>query len=158
MQQLLMGAYLRNEITKEKYEEYKEKACPSYGACSFLGTAITMQLLSEALGLALPGSAAIVAGTPEYEEYIKKAAKTILTLVEKNITPRDILTKEAFENAIIVHAAIGGSSNSLLHIPAIANEVGIKITAEDFDRIHRKVPYILNIRPSGKYPADCLAI
>lgn len=152
-----MGAYLRNEITKEKYEEYKEKACPSYGACSFLGTAITMQLLSEALGLALPGSAAIVAGTPEHEEYIKKAAKTILTLVEKNITPRDILTKEAFENAIIVHAAIGGSSNSLLHIPAIANEVGIKITAEDFDRIHRKVPYILNIRPSGKYPADCLS-
>jgi len=149
--------YKRNEITKEQYEEYKEKACPSYGACSFLGTAITMQLLSEALGLALPGSAAIVAASPEHEEYIKKAAKTVLNLVEKNITPKNILTKEAFENAIIVHAAIGGSSNSLLHIPAIANEVGIKITAEDFDRIHRKVPYILNIRPSGKYPADCLS-
>lgn len=149
--------YKRNEITKEQYEEYKEKACPSYGACSFLGTAITMQLLSEALGLALPGSAAIVAASPEHEEYIKKAAKTVLNLVEKNITPKNILTKEAFENAIIVHAAIGGSSNSLLHIPAIANEVGIKITAEDFDRIHRKVPYILNVRPSGKYPADCLS-
>lgn len=149
--------YKRNEITKEQYEEYKEKACPSYGACSFLGTAITMQLLSEALGLALPGSAAIVAASTEHEEYIKKAAKTVLNLVEKNITPKNILTKEAFENAIIVHAAIGGSSNSLLHIPAIANEVGIKITAEDFDRIHRKVPYILNVRPSGKYPADCLS-
>ena len=149
--------YKRNEITKEQYEEYKEKACPSYGACSFLGTAITMQLLSEALGLALPGSAAIAAASPEHEEYIKKAAETVLNLVEKNITPKDILTKEAFENAIIVHAAIGGSSNSLLHIPAIANEVGIKITAEDFDRIHRKVPYILNVRPSGKYPADCLS-
>ena len=75
MQQLLMGAYLRNEITKEKYEEYKEKACPSYGACSFLGTAITMQLLSEALGLALPGSAAIVAGTQNMRNTLRRLQK-----------------------------------------------------------------------------------
>jgi len=148
--------YKRGEIDTAKYECYKEKACPSQGACSFLGTAVTMQILSESLGLALPGSAAVIAESDEAKMYINKASEALINLMDKNITPKDILTREAFENAMIIHAAIGGSSNSLLHIPAIANEVGIKITAEDFDEIHKKVPYILNVRPSGKYPADHL--
>lgn len=146
--------FKRNEITEEQYEYYKENACPNCGACSFMGTASTMQVLSEALGLTLPGAALLPAGSEVLEEYVKKSAEAVLALSEKGITSKDILTKEAFENAIAVHAAIGGSTNAMLHIPAIAKQLGIKINAEDFDRIHRKVPYILNVRPSGYWPSE----
>lgn len=146
--------YERGEITKEKYEYYKHNACPSCGACSFMGTASTMQVMAEALGIALPGTALIPVTSKELKEAAKKAAKQALKLVQLNIKPSDIMTKEAFENAIMVHAAIAGSSNCLLHIPAIAHELGINIEPELFDEIHRKVPYILNIRPSGFYPGS----
>lgn len=144
----------RNEITEEKYTYYKHNACPSCGACSFMGTASTMQVMAEALGLALPGTALMPAVGEELKEVSLRAGKHALKLVELGIKPSQILTKKAFENAIMVHAAIAGSTNSLLHIPAVSHEVGIEIAPELFDEIHRKIPYILNIRPSGFYPGQ----
>lgn len=146
--------YQRNEITEEKYTYYKHNACPSCGACSFMGTACTMQIMAESLGLALPGTSLIPAVGEEIEEVSVRAGKHALKLAELGLKPSTILTKEAFENAIVIHAAIAGSTNTLLHIPAIAHEVGIDIAPELFDEIHRKVPYILNIRPSGFYPGE----
>ncbi|GMQ65207.1 dihydroxy-acid dehydratase [Vallitalea maricola] len=146
--------YQRNEITEEKYTYYKHNACPSCGACSFMGTACTMQIMAESLGLALPGTSLIPAVGEEIEEVSLRAGKHALKLAELGLKPSTILTKEAFENAIVIHAAIAGSTNTLLHIPAIAHEVGIDIEPELFDEIHRKVPYILNIRPSGFYPGE----
>ncbi|WP_273323437.1 dihydroxy-acid dehydratase [Vallitalea guaymasensis] len=146
--------YQRNEITEEKYTYYKHNACPSCGACSFMGTACTMQIMAESLGLALPGTSLIPAVGEEIEEVSVRAGRHALKLAELGLKPSTILTKEAFENAIVIHAAIAGSTNTLLHIPAIAHEVGIDIAPELFDEIHRKVPYILNIRPSGFYPGE----
>ena len=119
-----------------------------------MGTASTMQVTAEALGLALPGSALLPATSPDLLTKAYEAGVRAVELAKENILPSDILTEKAFENAIMVHAAIAGSSNSLLHIPAIAHEVGIELNAEKFDEIHRKVPYILNIRPSGFYPGE----
>lgn len=146
--------YQRGEITKEKLTEYKHNACPSCGACSFIGTAATMQIMAEALGLAMPGTSLMPATALELRVAARKAGEHALRLVEMNIKPSDILTIKAFENAIMVHAAIAGSSNSLLHIPAIAHELGIEVNPEMFDEIHRKIPYILNLRPSGFYPGS----
>ena len=146
--------YQRGEITLDEFNYYKHNACPSCGACSFIGTATTMQIMSEALGLALPGTSLLPATSQELKDVAKNIGGHIRFLVERNIKPSDILTKEAFENAIMVHAAIAGSTNALLHLPAIAHEAGIELTGEDFDRIHRTIPYILNLRPSGFYPAQ----
>lgn len=146
--------YQRGEISLEQFMYYKHNACPSCGACSFIGTATTMQIMAEALGVALPGSSLLPATGKELREVASNVGPYIRNLIEKNILPSDILTKEAFENAIMVHAAIAGSTNSLLHLPAIAHEAGIELTGDDFDRIHRTVPYILNLRPSGFYPAQ----
>ncbi len=148
--------YERGEISKEKLEFYKKNACPSCGACSFMGTASTMQVMAEALGIALPGSALVRANSQDIEKISQDAGRQILQLVDKDIRPSRILTSRAFENAIMVHAAIAGSTNTMLHLPAIANELGIKIDVELFDRIHRKIPYITNIRPSGEYPCSLL--
>lgn len=144
----------RGEITEEELMEYKRNACPACGACSFMGTASTMQVMAEALGLALPGSALIPTHIGELEKATAKAGECAMQLAYHPITPSQILTEKAFENAIMVHAAIAGSSNTLLHLPAIANEVGINLTPETFDRIHRNIPYILNIRPSGHWPGE----
>lgn len=146
--------YQRGEIDLETFTYYKQHACPSCGACSFIGTATTMQIMAEALGLALPGSSLLPATSTTLHDVAKNVGSYIKTLVEKDIKPLDILTKEAFENAIMVHAAIAGSTNSLLHLPAIGHECGIVLDGDDFDRIHRKIPYLLNLRPSGFYPAE----
>jgi dihydroxy-acid dehydratase len=146
--------YQRGEITEEEFTRYKHSACPSCGACSFMGTASTMQVMAEALGLALPGSALMPATSDELRDFARRAGERILALVRENIPPSRIMTKEAFHNAIVVHAAIAGSSNSLIHIPAIAHELGIELDADEFDRVHRTSPYLLNIRPSGKWPAE----
>ncbi|MDI9478847.1 MAG: dihydroxy-acid dehydratase [Bacillota bacterium] len=143
--------YKRGEIPKEKYLAAQLSACPTCGACQFMGTASTMQVMAEALGLALPGAALIPANTPYLEEMTELAAVYLMQMIEKEITVRDIITKEAFENAIAVHAAIGGSSNALLHLPAIANELDIDLDADLFDRIHRQVPFLVNTIPSGEY-------
>ncbi|QLY80644.1 dihydroxy-acid dehydratase [Clostridium intestinale] len=144
----------RGEITTAQYDFYKENACPSCGACSFMGTAATMQVLGEALGLALPGAALLPSTSEILKEYTRKASRAVKNLVEKGIKVSDIVNRKSIENAIMVHAAIGGSTNALLHIPAIAKELDIEIRPEDFDKIHRNIPFILNVRPSGHWPAN----
>ena len=153
-----IGAYSamcqRGEITEEKLTYYKQNACPSCGACSFMGTASTMQIMAEALGLMLPGSALMPATCPELKEMAYKAGRQVMELVKAGLKVSDIVTMEAFENAIMVHAAISGSTNSLLHIPAMAHELGMEIDADTFDRMHRGAHYLLDIRPAGKWPAQ----
>ncbi len=146
--------YQRGEITLDQFLYYKHHACPSCGACSFIGTATTMQIMAEALGLALPGTSLLPATSTDLKEVAKNIGKFVQNLIDKDIKPSDILTKKAFENAIMVHAAIAGSTNSLLHLPAIAHEIGIELDGDDFDRIHKQIPYLLNLRPSGFYPAQ----
>lgn len=144
----------RGEITEKELCFAKENACPSCGACSFMGTASTMQVTAEALGLTLPGSALLPATSPDLLTKAYETGVRAVELAKEGLLPSQILTEKAFENAIMVHAAIAGSSNSLLHIPAIAHEVGIELDADKFDEIHRRIPYILNIRPSGFYPGE----
>ncbi len=146
--------YERKEITEQQFLEYKRDACPTCGACSFMGTASTMQVMGEALGLALPGSALIPTHIGELERMAQEAGRRAVGLAHEGLKPLDILTPQAFENAIMVHAAIAGSGNSLLHIPSIAHEAGITLPPEWFDEIHRKIPYLLNIRPSGYWPGE----
>jgi dihydroxy-acid dehydratase len=146
--------YQRGEITKDKLTYYKNNACPSCGACSFMGTASTMQVMAEALGLMLPGTALMPATCSDLEDAAKEAGHYAVKLAELNLKPRDIVTYKSFENAIMVHAAISGSTNSLIHIPAIAHEFGMCLDASEFDRIHRNIPYLLDIRPTGKWPAQ----
>lgn len=144
----------RGEISEEQLTYYKQNACPSCGACSFMGTASTMQIMAEALGLMLPGSALMPATCEDLKAVAKAAGKRAAQLALEGKTARDIVTRKSFENAILVHAAISGSTNSLLHIPAIAREFGIDLDAELFDRMHRGARYLLDIRPAGKWPAQ----
>lgn len=146
--------YERKEITEEQFFTYKKEACPTCGACSFMGTASTMQVMAEALGIALPGSALIPTHIHYLKEVSRYAGQRSVELAKEKLAPSDILTIDAFRNAIMVHAAIAGSSNSLLHLPAIAHELGIELPAELFDEIHRQIPFLLNIRPSGFWPGE----
>ena len=146
----------RGEIDEEKLDWAKCNACPSCGACSFIGTASTMQIMAEALGLALAGSALMPATSPDLLAYAQEAGSQAVKLAQmEHMRPSDLVTKESFENAILVHAAISGSTNCLLHIPAIAHEFGIEITGDTFDRLHRNARYLLDVRPAGRWPAEC---
>jgi dihydroxy-acid dehydratase len=144
----------RGEKPHEELVERQKNACPTCGACQFMGSASTGQVLAEALGMALPGSALIPAPLTMLLRYARAAGKQILKLVENDLRPRDILTREAFENAVAIHAAVGGSTNALLHIPAVARELGIDLGVADFDRIHRRVPVLANVKTTGKYPVE----
>lgn len=153
-----IGAYSamkeRGEITEEELTYYKQHACPSCGACSFMGTASTMQIMAESLGLMLPGSALMPAMCEDLKKVARRAGQRACEMAVEGVTARQIVTKESFENAVYVHAAISGSTNSLLHIPAIAKEFGIELDADMFDRMHRGAHYLLDIRPAGKWPAQ----
>lgn len=144
----------RGEITEEQLTWYKQHACPSCGACSFMGTASTMQVMGEALGLMLPGSALMPATCDDLRAVAKEAGRQVMKLAKLGLKPRDMVTMKSFENAIMVHAAISGSTNSLLHIPAIAHEFGLTLDADTFDRLHRGAHYLLDIRPAGTWPAQ----
>lgn len=146
--------YKRNEITKDEFLKAKHSACPSCGACSFMGTAATMQVMSESLGMSLPGTAMMAVSMEDLKGVARKVALESIRIAYDNIKPSDILTQKAFENAIMVHSAIGGSTNTLLHLPAIANELDIKIDMDLFSKIAKKVNFITNIRPSGFYPGS----
>ena len=141
----------RGEDVSHEVRNYKLSACPGAGACQFMGTASTMQCMSEALGMAWPGSALTPASLAEIGRLARQAGRQIMDLAKKGVRPSDILTPEAFENAIKIHAAIGGSTNALLHLPAIAHELGINIDAERFDRLNREIPYLTDVQPSGTY-------
>lgn len=148
--------YERGEIDEAKLDWAKCNACPSCGACSFIGTASTMQIMAEALGLALPGSALMPATSPDLLAYAREAGKRAAWMAgEEDMRPSKIVTMDSFENAIYVHAAISGSTNCMLHLPAIAHEFGIEITGDTFDRIHRGAKYLLDVRPAGRWPAEC---
>ena len=146
--------YERGEIDEDTFNWAKCNACPSCGACSFIGTASTMQIMAEALGLALPGSALLPATSPDLLEYAYRAGRQAVRLALAGLKPSDIVTMDSFENAILVHAAISGSTNALLHIPALAHEYGIEITGDTFDRLHRGAHYLLDVRPAGRWPAE----
>lgn len=141
----------KGEISDSEVRDYKLTGCPSVGACTFLGTASTMQCMAEAMGMALPGSALVPATMRDILSYSRKAGRKIMELVSKAVTPGRIMTREAFVNAIVVHSAIGGSTNATLHLPAIARELGIQLTPDIFDEINHRIPHIGNIFPGGEH-------
>lgn len=146
--------YERGEIDRATLDWAKENACPGCGACSFIGTASTMQIMAEALGLALPGSALLPAGHPDLLDYAYRSGVRAVELAQAGLRPADFITMDSFENAILVHAAISGSTNCLLHLPAIAHEFGLTLDGDTFDRLHRNARYLLDIRPAGRWPAE----
>lgn len=143
-----------NEITDAEIRDFKLTGCPSVGSCQIYGTASTMQTITEALGLALPGSALAPATMRDIEAYARQAGKAVMNLVRKNITFRDIVTEKSLRNAIIIHSAVGGSTNALIHLPDLARELDIPLSMELFDEINHMVPHIANILPSGKWPTE----
>ena len=146
--------WVRGEMSDDTFLDIAEKTCPSCGACQFMGTASTMQAMAEALGLALPGAALIPVTHDDLKRRAEEAGRQVLKLLAAGITPSDILTREAFENAVRVHGAIGGSSNATLHLPAVAHEVGVSLDAFDFDRLQREIPVIANVKTAGVYPTE----
>jgi len=146
-----VGRYRAGEITKEELDELECNACPGPGACQGLYTANTMSCISEAIGLAMPGGATALAVSAKRERIAYESGERIVELVRKNITPGRILSRKAFENAIRVDMALGGSTNTVLHLTAIANEAGIKLPLDLFDKISKDTPHISDILPSGRY-------
>jgi len=146
-----VGAVEAGRMTVEEQYELECAACPGEGACGGMYTANTMAVASEALGIALPFSASMPAEAPERTELLRWAGSRVMRLLADDIRPRDILTKHAFENAIALVVAVGGSTNLALHLPAMAHECGIEITLDDIDRIARVVPHIADMRPGGRF-------
>ena len=142
------------QIKEEEVRDYKISACPSYGACAFLGTASTMQCMAEALGMALPGSALVPATMRDISQLSRNAGRQIMDLAKMNITASMIMTKEAFYNAFVIHSAIGGSTNAMLHMPSIAREMGIILDPQQIDDINHRIPHLVNVTPSGDYPTE----
>ena len=142
-----------NEMTAEKLHALEKVACPGDGACGGQFTANTMACVSEAIGLALPLSSALPAPYTDRDGYAVASGEVVMQLVEKNLRPRDICTREAFENAAIVVAATGGSTNAALHLPAMAHECGVQFDLEDVAKIFQRTPYIANLKPGGDYVA-----
>jgi len=146
-----VGAYDAGQITLEALKNLEDVACPNAGSCGGMYTANTMASISEAIGIALPGSASPPAEDPRRAQVCYESGKAVMNLLENRVRPKDILTFEAFENAITIANAIGGSTNAVLHLLAISHEIGIKLILEDFERIRRKTPHIADMRPGGFY-------
>lgn len=144
----------RGEIDDASYEFLRSGACPSAGSCAFFGTAATMQLLSEVVGLAMPATALIPAHLNAIKDAARQAGKRVLELIEEDLRPSQIFTQKALENALIVHAATGGSTNALIHLAAMAREAGLTFSYERVNEINQQVPFILNLKPSGKFTSD----
>ena len=146
-----VGAHSVGKLSDEELHELECVACPSAGSCGGLFTANTMACVSEAIGLALPGSAGAPAPYDSRDAYAEASGQAVMELLRQNIRPRDIVTREAIENAAVVVAAAGGSTNGGLHIPAIANEAGIAFDLHDFGEICKRTPYIGDLKPGGRY-------
>lgn len=144
----------RGELNEKDYEFLRQNACPSAGSCAFFGTATTMQLLTEAIGLALPNTALIPAHLNALKDAARQAGKRVIELIDENVKPRDIFTQDALDNALTVHAATGGSTNALIHIAAMATEAGLDFSYQRVNEINERVPFILNLKPSGQFSAD----
>jgi dihydroxy-acid dehydratase len=148
-----VGQHAAGNMSDEDLHELECVACPSAGACGGQFTANTMATVSEALGIALPGSAGSPAPYEERDRWAVESGRAVMALLERNIRPRDIVTRRALENAAVVVGATGGSTNAALHLPAIAHEAGIEFTADDVTDIMRRTPYIADLKPGGKYVA-----
>jgi len=151
-----VGSYNAGQISLEELKNIENTACPNAGSCGGMFTANTMASISEALGIALPGSASPPAEDDRREKIVYETGKACTALLAQNIKPRDILTFESFENAITMLNAVGGSTNGILHLLALANEVGIKLTYDDFERIRKKTPHIADMKPGGGYVMNSL--
>jgi len=146
-----VGAYSADKLTAEELALIEHNACPTIGACAGMFTANTMAAAAEALGMCLPGSASAPAVDRRRDDYAHASGEAVMALVEAGIRPRQILTKGAFENAIAVVNALGGSTNAVLHLLAIANEARVELELEDFNRIGRRVAHIADVRPGGRF-------
>ncbi|MDQ0337504.1 dihydroxy-acid dehydratase [Caldalkalibacillus uzonensis] len=146
-----VGRYNKGEIDRDELHQVECHACPGPGSCGGMYTANTMASAIEAMGMSLPGSSSNPAISPQKREDCVKAGQAVINLLEKGIYPRDIMTKRAFENAITVVMALGGSTNAVLHLLAIAHAVGVDLSLDDFDRIRRRVPHIADLKPSGRF-------
>ena len=146
-----VGKHGRGQATDEELDQLERVACPGAGSCAGMYTANTMASISEALGMAPPGSATPPAVTDRRREVARESGRLLMQVLMQNLRPRDILTRKAFENAIALQSAIGGSTNAVLHLLAIAHEAGVDLALDDFDRISRRTPHIANLRPGGRY-------
>jgi dihydroxy-acid dehydratase len=150
------GQYLAGEIDEETRSEIVRRSCPGAGACGGMYTANTMASAIEAMGMALPFSASIPAEDPAKKDECHRAAKAILNLLEMDLKPRDIMTRSAFENAMVVVVALGGSTNAVLHLIAMARAVDIPLTIDDFQKVSDRVPFLADLKPSGKFVQEDL--
>lgn len=146
-----VGAVARGRMTVEELRELEEAAVPTYGACGGMFTANTMASAFEAMGLTLPNGAAPVAPSRAREALAYETGRAIVRILEMGIRPRDVMTREAFENAIAVAAAMGGSTNLILHLLAIADEAGVPLTLDDFERVSERTPHLADLKPAGRY-------
>ncbi|MSY16065.1 MAG: dihydroxy-acid dehydratase, partial [Actinobacteria bacterium] len=146
-----VGACARGLISQEEVDKIERAICPGEGACGGMYTANTMAAVGEAIGLSLPGSASPPSIDRRRDDYAIKSGEAVVELIRQGITTRDILTKKAFENAITIVMALGGSTNAVLHLLAIAHEAEVDLTLEDFQRIGAKVPLLGDLKPFGKY-------
>ncbi len=144
----------RGKLDLDEFLAFQRFACPGCGACQYMGTAATMQVMSEALGLALPWGALIPASMAELRRMARAAGESAVGLLRDGVTARAILTRKAFENAITLHAAIGGSLNAVMHLIAVAEEARVEVSAADFDAIHRRTPVLVDAKTAGRYPTE----
>lgn len=151
-----VGIFAEGKLSEAELLEIENSSCPTCGSCAGLFTANTMNCLAESLGMALPGNGTIPAPYGRRRQLAKKAGMQVMELVKRGIKPRDILTLNAFRNAIALDMAIGGSSNTTLHLMSIANEAGVELTLDEFDAISKKVPNLTKLSPSGIYDMDDL--
>lgn len=146
-----IGGHAEGTISDEQLLRIEQNACPGAGSCAGMFTANTMAAVGEAIGLSLPGSAAVPAIDGRLDDFARRSGEAVVALIEADIRPRDIMTRAAFENAITTVMALGGSTNAVLHLMAIAHEAKVELTLEDFDGISRRTPHIGDMKPFGKY-------
>ena len=150
------GQFLANSIDEETRQQIVRNACPGAGACGGMYTANTMASAIEAMGMSLPYSSSIPAEDPDKQDECRRAGQAIMNLLEKDIKPRDIMTRAAFENAMVVIMALGGSTNAVLHLIAIARSVEVDLTIDDFQSVSDRVPFLADLKPSGRYVQEDL--
>jgi dihydroxy-acid dehydratase len=150
------GKARKGEISRDELQCIEDSACPGPGSCAMMATANTMACITEALGMSLPGCATAHAVSSKKVRLAKESGRRILELLANNVTPSKIMTRAALENALAVDMAVGGSLNACLHLPAIANELGIELNLDDFDKMGRRIPHLCPIIPSGEYTLEDL--
>ncbi|HKX75259.1 MAG TPA: dihydroxy-acid dehydratase [Acidimicrobiia bacterium] len=146
-----IGAFARGSIDLEELTEIERHACPGIGSCAGMFTANTMASVGEAIGMSLPGSASVPAGDQRLDDYAERSGEAVMALLETNLRPRQIMTRPAFENAITTVMALGGSTNAVLHLLAMAHEAEVNLELEDFDRISRRTPHLGDLKPFGRF-------